>query len=52
MPYRFVWPSELDLMARIAGMTLCQRWGSWDREPFTANSRKHISVWEMARAAH
>ena len=52
MPYRFVWPSELDLMARIAGMTLCQRWSSWDREPFTANSRKHISVWEMARAAH
>jgi SAM-dependent methyltransferase len=48
MPYRFVWPSELDLMARIAGMTLRQRWGNWDREPFTANSRKHISVWEMA----
>jgi SAM-dependent methyltransferase len=48
MPYRFVWPSELDLMARIAGMTLRQRWGNWNREPFTANSRKHISVWEMA----
>lgn len=48
MPYRFVWPSELDLMARIAGMALRQRWGNWDREPFTANSRKHISVWEMA----
>ena len=48
MPYRFVWPSELDLMARIAGMALRQRWGDWDREPFTANSRKHISVWEMA----
>jgi SAM-dependent methyltransferase len=45
-PYRFVWPSELDLMARIAGMTLHQRWGDWNREPFTANSSKHISVWE------
>jgi SAM-dependent methyltransferase len=46
MPYRFVWPSELDLMARIAGMTLRERWGSWNREPFTRNSGKHISVWE------
>ena len=46
-PYRFVWPSELDLMARIAGMALLQRWGNWNREPFTANSRKHISVWGM-----
>lgn len=47
MPYRFVWPSELDLMARIAGMTLRERWGGWNREPFTSNSGKHISVWEM-----
>jgi SAM-dependent methyltransferase len=46
MPYRFVWPSELDLMARIAGMSLRERWGDWNREPFTANSTKHISVWE------
>jgi SAM-dependent methyltransferase len=46
MPYRFVWPSELDLMARIAGMTLRERWSGWHREPFTSNSRKHISVWE------
>ena len=46
-PYRFVWPSELDLMARIAGMALLQRWGNWNREPFTADSRKHISVWGM-----
>ena len=44
-PYRFVWPSELDLMARIAGMTLHQRWGDWNRQPFTASSSKHISVW-------
>jgi SAM-dependent methyltransferase len=48
MPYRYVWPSELDLMARIAGMTLRERWGSWNREPFTGNSTEHISVWEKA----
>ncbi len=48
-PYRFVWPSELDLMARIAGMTLHQRWGDWNREPFSAHSTKHISVWEKPR---
>ena len=46
MPFRFVWPSELDLMARIAGMRLRERWGSWTRTPFTSNSRSHISVWE------
>jgi SAM-dependent methyltransferase len=46
MPYRYVWPAELDLMARIAGMTLRERWGSWTREPFTNESRTHISVWE------
>jgi SAM-dependent methyltransferase len=38
-PHRYVWPSELDLMARIAGMTLCQRWGDWYRQPFTNESR-------------
>ncbi|MGP0029542.1 MAG: class I SAM-dependent DNA methyltransferase [Acidimicrobiales bacterium] len=46
MPYRFVWPSELDLMARLAGMTRRQRWSGWNREPFTSDSFKHISVWE------
>jgi hypothetical protein len=46
MPFRFVWPSELDLMARLAGMTRRDRWGDWDRSPFTAESRKHDSVWE------
>ena len=46
MPYRYVWPSELDLMARIAGMRLRERWGGWKREPFTIHSAKHISVWE------
>ncbi len=46
MPFRYVWPAELDLMARIAGMTLRERWSSWNREPFTSESTKHISVWE------
>jgi SAM-dependent methyltransferase len=45
-PHRFVWPAELDLMARIAGMTLRERWSSWTREPFTSESRSHVSVWE------
>jgi SAM-dependent methyltransferase len=45
-PFRYVWPSELDLMARIAGMTLRERWGGWRREPFTSESRQHVSVWE------
>jgi SAM-dependent methyltransferase len=45
-PFRYVWPSELDLMARLAGMRLRERWGGWSREPFTSESRKHVSVWE------
>jgi SAM-dependent methyltransferase len=48
-PYRYVWPAELDLMARIAGLDLRQRWGDWDRSPFTSQSRKHVSVWERPR---
>jgi SAM-dependent methyltransferase len=44
-PFRYVWPSELDLMARMAGMTLRERWSTWTREPFTSESRSHISVW-------
>jgi hypothetical protein len=40
-----VWPSELDLMARLAGLELRERWGDWDRSPFTAESTKHVSVW-------
>jgi hypothetical protein len=47
-PFRYAWPSELDLMARIAGMTLRERWDDWNREPFTSDSRSHISVWEKA----
>jgi SAM-dependent methyltransferase len=46
MPYRYVWPSELDLMARIAGLQLRERWGGWDRRPFTSQSWTHVSVWQ------
>jgi len=46
MPFRYVWPSELDLMAQIAGLRLRERWEGWDREPFTHESRQHVSVWE------
>lgn len=45
-PFRYVWPSELDLMARIARMRLRERWSDWDRAPFTSESRSHVSVWE------
>jgi SAM-dependent methyltransferase len=45
-PHRYVWPSELDLMARLAGMSLRERWAGWERTPFTAESRSHVSVWE------
>ena len=47
-PFRYVWPSELDLMARMAGMMLLERWTDWDRSPFTAESRSHVSVWEKS----
>ncbi len=46
LPYRYVWPAELDLMARIAGLHLRERWGGWRREPFTSDSVQHVSVWE------
>jgi SAM-dependent methyltransferase len=45
-PFRYVWPSELDLMARLAGMSLRDRWAGWDRSTFTGESRSHVSVWE------
>ena len=51
MPFRYVWPSELDLMARLAGMTLRERWSGWKREPFTSDSTKHVSVWEKTAQA-
>jgi SAM-dependent methyltransferase len=46
IPFRYVWPSELDLMARLAGLRLRERWGGWAREPFTGDSSQHVSVWE------
>jgi len=45
-PYRYVWPSELDLMAQLAGMSLRDRWADWCRSPFTGDSTSHVSVWE------
>jgi SAM-dependent methyltransferase len=46
IPFRYAWPSEFDLMARIAGMRLRERWSDWARAPFTSESTKHVSVWE------
>jgi SAM-dependent methyltransferase len=48
IPFRYVWPSELDLMARLAGMTPRNRWSGWNREPFTDDSRKLVAVWERS----
>jgi SAM-dependent methyltransferase len=48
MPFRYVWPAELDLMARLAGMSLRERWSGWNREPFTSDSTTHVSVWEKS----
>ena len=45
-PHRYVWPAELDLMARLAGMRLRERWSDWNRQPFTSDSTGHVSVWE------
>lgn len=49
-PFRYVWPAELDLMAEMAGMRLRERWSGWKREPFTSDSRQHVSVWEKSSA--
>jgi SAM-dependent methyltransferase len=46
IPFRYVWPAELDLMARLAGMRLRDRWEGWSRQPFTSQSGQHVSVWE------
>ena len=46
IPFRYVWPAELDLMAELAGMRLRDRWAGWQGEPFTSESRQHVSVWE------
>jgi SAM-dependent methyltransferase len=50
IPFRYAWPSELDLMAHLAGMRLRDRWSGWKREPFTSDSRTHVSVWEKPPA--
>ena len=50
IPFRYAWPSELDLMAQLGGMTLRERWSDWNRDPFTSDSRKHVSVWEKPAA--
>jgi SAM-dependent methyltransferase len=47
-PFRFVWPSELDLMAKLAGLPLIHRWADWNRSPFTGDSTSHVSVWQKA----
>ena len=49
IPFRYVWPAELDLMAQLAGMRLRERWAGWMREPFTSESRQHVSVWEKPK---
>jgi SAM-dependent methyltransferase len=49
IPFRYVWPAELDLMARLAGMRRRERWEGWAREPFTSESGQHVSVWEKPR---
>ena len=46
VPFRYAWPAELDLMAQLAGMGLRERWSGWKREPFTSDSREHVSVWQ------
>jgi SAM-dependent methyltransferase len=44
--FRYVWPSELDLMAQLAGLRLTERWSDWHRGPFTGESTAHVSVWQ------
>ena len=46
IPFRYAWPAEMDLMARIAGLELAHRWADWDRSELTENSTKHVSVWK------
>jgi SAM-dependent methyltransferase len=48
IPFRYVWPAELDLMAQLAGLRPRDRWADWSREPFTSDSRKHVSVWQKS----
>lgn len=50
IPFRYVWPAELDLMAQMAGMKLKERWGGWQQEPYTNTSTSHVSVWQKPAA--
>lgn len=50
IPFRYVWPAELDLMAQLAGMSLRERWGGWSCQSFTSESTTHVSVWEKPPA--
>ena len=50
VPFRYAWPSEMDLMARAAGMALEHRWAGWDKAPFTNVSKSHVSVWRKGEA--
>jgi SAM-dependent methyltransferase len=50
IPFRYVWPAELDLMAQLAGLRLRERWDGWTREPFTSESSQHVSIWEKPAA--
>jgi len=45
-PFRYLWPAEMDLMAKMAGLRLRERWADWQRNPFTATNDSAISVWE------
>ena len=47
VPFRYVWPSEMDLMAELAGLSLVGRWADWNRDPFTEHSTAHVSVWRI-----
>jgi len=49
IPMRYAWPSEIDLMARLAGLERRERWGGWDRSAFTASSRTHVSVYSREK---
>ncbi len=48
VPQRYAWPGEIDLMARLAGLELRERWAGWDRSPFVATSTGHVSVYGRA----
>ena len=51
-PYRYVWPSELDLMARLAGLSLRERWAGWTRSPFTSESTAQVAVFGRSSSPH